>query len=59
MEAIMNKVESLKITDKVRTVIHRLINRTQIEQTRDIIATLRDNGYGDAAQFIQANYPTR
>lgn len=59
MEAIIAKVAKLIVTDKVRTIIYRLIEQTQVAQTKDITITLADNGYGDAAEFIRANYPTR
>lgn len=59
MERILGRVAKMIVTEKVRTVVYRLIEQTQKAQTRDIITTLADNGYADAAEFIRANYPTR
>lgn len=56
MEKIFSKVAKMIVTDKVRNLIIKLIEATQVEQTKDIAITLADNGYSDAADFIRANY---
>lgn len=56
MEKIFAKVAKLIVTAKIRAIIVKLIEATQVEQTKDIVITLADNGYQEAADFIRANY---
>jgi hypothetical protein len=45
-----------KLRNAVESLITRAFEAGERARTRDILITLADNGYGEAAEFIKANY---
>jgi hypothetical protein len=60
LENLITRAAKITGTDKLRRSVENLITRAwdggQRDRTRDIMITLTDNGYGEAADFIKANY---
>lgn len=64
IENLMIRAEKIsggarKLTERIKSLIWAAHNLGKIERLKDIIITLEDNGYEEAADFVRVNYPTR